>query len=561
MLACNTSDRDGLQVRVLLHDASGATNVQAGATPPWHSLPPRSQAIVAVACGSSDVSHYFYDGCHGFALEQLAIAIVPAAEANQDAAMPRAPIFAPHPLRCSPPSPVSESSAVDLTADETSPGRTGWVEDGATADHALQAALQVSLADARAAAPAAMHAAMPAATSGAYARSAPRAPPHAEVTRSSEVIRSSAVISLLSEDEDEDADAEGAAPCAEDTARCGAAAQLEGTGRVAWPEELDGCTGAGSGEGSASHSGASGGGEEEQRCPVCGQAVVGGEHEMNAHLDACLHAGTDVGTDAATDTRGRNCGGDCSGDATSAAAGSGGELLICPVCQVAVAGGEGVLNEHVDYCLSRGMLDEAAAEVAAEAGPASQLHDAFGDAQLAARFQREEDSKARGGLAQLLTPTGEGTCPICLECISASAATSDGVRLDSCQHCMHRACLQQALQAQVAAGCAELSCSVCRRALLPSEARTLLGADALATQQERTVERAAGSDASFLRCPTADCTNTVWWEPPGAAARAQPGESAGPRSVVWAEHSAPKLDCPACGQQACLLCKVRRRGA
>ena len=109
VLAANTSDTHGLALRMLMHDASGASSSDARAAPPTHHLPPRSQAVVAVACGAGDVSHYFFDGGRGFVLEQLEAGLVDAALAARDAEMPRAPIFAGE---TAPPAPVPPSSRV-----------------------------------------------------------------------------------------------------------------------------------------------------------------------------------------------------------------------------------------------------------------------------------------------------------------------------------------------------------------------------------------------------------------------------------------------------------------
>lgn len=93
VLAANPSAHTGARVRLLCHDSSGACNSKI-----WYSLPPLRQAIVAVACGSEDVSSYIFDGGFGFVLEQVEVELMCAEAATGDAALPRTPICAAMPL-------------------------------------------------------------------------------------------------------------------------------------------------------------------------------------------------------------------------------------------------------------------------------------------------------------------------------------------------------------------------------------------------------------------------------------------------------------------------------
>lgn len=110
-----------------------------------------------------------------------------------------------------------------------------------------------------------------------------------------------------------------------------------------------------------------------------------------------------------------------------------------------------------------------------------------------------------------------------------------------CGHLFCTSCLRQHCSSSQKDGKTEIDCpsSGCSKQLTQSELRRLLGEAIFGSFERRALERAVAEDPSLHLCSSPDCTFVYFWVK---------------EEEAIAGKELPKLDCPVCGQQRCLLC-------
>jgi len=124
-------------------------------------------------------------------------------------------------------------------------------------------------------------------------------------------------------------------------------------------------------------------------------------------------------------------------------------------------------------------------------------------------------------------------CLICWEIVEAGS----GIVLGSCSHFICKFCFVGWVDESLATGNPHITCvkPTCKKEVTQTELRGALGAERFAKLERRALEHCVSTDPSLRLCPSADCKFVVAWTDDGKC-------------------GAPKLDCPLCKRQHCLLC-------
>lgn len=126
-----------------------------------------------------------------------------------------------------------------------------------------------------------------------------------------------------------------------------------------------------------------------------------------------------------------------------------------------------------------------------------------------------------------------GDCPICL-----GEFEGDAILLSSCPHALCRSCMNTYTTTALSEGETHLVCPVpeCRQHYNHRELRQLMGNERFQVLDRRALELAVATDPSLHLCSTPDCSFVVSW--------------------CGLEDGPPRVRCPRCEVERCLLCKT-----
>jgi len=108
---------------------------------------------------------------------------------------------------------------------------------------------------------------------------------------------------------------------------------------------------------------------------------------------------------------------------------------------------------------------------------------------------------------------------------------------------LHLGCLTHYCKTEMDGGKSALLCPIpeCRRELSQRECRAIVGVDSFAKLDRMALEEAVLADPTLHLCTSADCTYVAAWSGP--------------------EDGPPRLACPMCHAEICLMCGAKWHGA